>query len=162
MRSAKQTGAAAPDQAIPAISLLDTEKKDIPELMPGGYLCAAGRACQSGGEITFATGKHTPVMWTCTSCIKVDFCEDCYNAFTQSPVPGGNGIGADENKRLFICDSRHEFVKTPTEGWEGMRDDGVCVVAGKEIRMKGWLDGIEAEFMKGQVSNAYHKREKHY
>jgi hypothetical protein len=96
-------------------------------------------------------------MWTCTSCIKVNFCEDCYNAFTQSSVPGGDGIGADE-KRLFICNSRHEFLKTPNEGWEGMRGDRVFVVAGKEMGIKDWLDAIEAEFKNGQVSNAYHKQ----
>lgn len=131
--------------------------------MRGGFLCAADQACQNGRKITPVAGEHTAVMWTCTSCIKVDFCEDCYNAFTQSPVPGGDGTGADEKKRLFICHSRHEFLKTPIEGWEGMRDDGVFVVAGKETRMKDWLDAIEAEFKNGtQVSNAYRKSQKPY
>jgi hypothetical protein len=116
--------------------------------MSGGFLCAADHACQSGGKIAFAAGEHTPVMWTCTSCIKVDFCEDCHNAFTQNTVPDGDGIGTDEKKRLFICNSRHEFLRTPTEGWDGVRD-GVFVVAGKEMRIKDWLNAIEAEFKNG-------------
>jgi hypothetical protein len=81
---------------------------------------------------------------------------------TQSPVPGGDGTSADEKKKLFICNSRHEFLKTPTGGWEGMRDDGVFVVAGKEMGIKDWLDAIEAEFKNGsQVSNAYRKSKQH-
>ena len=76
---------------------------------------------------------------------------------------GGDGVGADEKKRLFICSPYHEFLKTPAEDWEGMRDDGVFVVAGKERRLKNWLDGIEAEFKHhSQVSNAYHRKKKDY
>jgi hypothetical protein len=77
----------------------------------------------------------------------------------QSAVPGGDGVRADEKKRLFICSPRHEFLKTPAEDWEGMRDDGVFIVAGKKRRIKDWLDGIEAQFkLHGQISNAYRRQ----
>jgi len=140
----------------PATSLLDTKKKGGPKLLPAVFFCVSDQACQSGGTIESGIGECAPVMWTCTSCINVDFCEGCHNAIVQSAVAGGNGIGSDEKKRVFICSPRHEFLKTPAEDWEGMRDDGVFVVAGKERRLKDWLDGIEFKH-RGQISNVYRR-----
>lgn len=78
-------------------------------------------------------------------------------------MPGGDGVGAVEKKRLFICSPCHEFLKTPAEDWEGMRDDGVFLVAGKERRLTDWLDGIGAKLKRQcQVSNAYHRQKKDY
>jgi tetratricopeptide (TPR) repeat protein len=95
--------------------------------------CSSQLLCESGMMI-----PHNAVMYTCTTCVNVDFCESCYeNLQNQS---GG--------LRIYLCNPNHEFLKSPADGLEEV-NGGKMTGNGMTISFVDWLEEVRKEWNTG-------------
>jgi len=94
--------------------------------------CTGWYACGKGPEIPYGD-----TAYTCTTCINTNFCETCYD----------NLCNKTEKERLFVCNPRHDFIKTPPEGLEQIKDQKI-IMKGQSIN---FLEKVRKEWKTGTL-----------
>jgi tetratricopeptide (TPR) repeat protein len=100
-----------------------------------GFKCASREDCPGKGRV----GLGEP-MYSCMTCIEVDFCEECYDALMRNERTKGK-------KLIYVCDYNHEFLSSPLEDWE--IKDGVMTISGEKVRVAEWVDIVEKKWNSG-------------
>jgi hypothetical protein len=100
------------------------------------FICSSWHFCESQMTIPF-----NATMYTCTTCVNVDFCERCYN----------NLRNRSGQKRFYVCNPNHDFVRSPAEGLEKVETvgDETMTVNGKTISFADWLAHVRKEWRRG-------------
>jgi tetratricopeptide (TPR) repeat protein len=109
-----------------------TDNKDFVRRLPD---CA--------GWCTFIDGfefMYDSIIYACTTCANVVFCEGCYQILHNPET-------AEEGK-IYVCNSKHEFLKSPAEGLEKI-ENGMITMNGKEQTVEDWLDEVKKEWKMG-------------
>jgi tetratricopeptide (TPR) repeat protein len=112
------------------------ERKDGGAIITGTnwmWMCSSSYSCELGSEdVILAT------TYTCTTCVNVQFCEGCYDNLR-------NKTGKE---RLYICNPSHDFLKSPPEGLEKIKDETITI-NGKTVSFASWLEEVRREWKMG-------------
>ncbi|KAJ9647100.1 hypothetical protein H2199_002086 [Coniosporium tulheliwenetii] len=121
----------------------DVEESDPGEATEdkGGHViivlrCANRWDCASGSDVIW---RRQP-MYSCMTCVEVDFCERCYSSHVSNEK-------AEGAKRLYVCNSTHQFLKAPLEDWTVK--DGIMTISGRLVKVAQWLDDVEKKWDSG-------------
>ncbi|KAF2856640.1 hypothetical protein T440DRAFT_437517 [Plenodomus tracheiphilus IPT5] len=80
-------------------------------------------------------------VYFCIYCIDVDICESCFvKKLAQEK-------GEAEPEWRVICPKSHRYIKTPVEGWRGIKE-GVMRIGAEEVAFKTWLAQLEVAWKK--------------
>ncbi|KAH9868324.1 hypothetical protein J1614_007396 [Plenodomus biglobosus] len=80
-------------------------------------------------------------VYFCIYCIDVDICESC---FAKKTAQESGELPPDWR---VICPKGHRHIKTPMEGWRGIKD-GVMRIGIEEIPFQTWLGRLEVAWAK--------------
>jgi tetratricopeptide (TPR) repeat protein len=97
-------------------------------------VCAGGFTCESESRGI----PYGATAYTCTTCANVSFCETCYDILRKETG----------KRNLFVCSPSHEFIKTPPEGLEKIKDQKITM-NGKSISFVDWLAEVRKEWKTG-------------
>lgn len=101
----------------------------------GGYRCSKWLDCPNHDKITPGW-----ILYTCMTCVDVNFCESCYNQRISSNR-------TEKAPSLYVCHPEHEHVKTPLEDW--VFKDDIMTIGGKEVPVGSWLEATEKDWNSG-------------
>ncbi|CBX95105.1 hypothetical protein LEMA_P115200.1 [Plenodomus lingam JN3] len=96
----------------------------------------------SGTDISCSVCKFRIDRWSnravyfCIYCIDLDICESCF-AKRRSQERG-----EIEPDWRVICPKSHKHIKSPMEGWRGIKD-GIMRIGTEEVAFKTWLKQLE-------------------
>jgi tetratricopeptide (TPR) repeat protein len=110
-----------------------TKGSDYDPRRPLPISCAGFCGYSDGPQVEY----DTP-LYTCTTCANVDFCEGCYDSLH-------NQTGGD---KIFVCNPNHDFIKSPAEGLECIKDDMVTM-NGRTLSFTAWFDEVQKEWKTG-------------
>lgn len=88
--------------------------------------CAVDLLCQD----------RKPPVYLCYYCTELELCQACLDRRTER-FAGGQG-----GEWRVLCLEEHRHIKTPVEGWEGIRD-GILRLEGREVPFREWLDEVK-------------------
>lgn len=112
----------------------DSTASDKEDLRWWAHTCCAGQyVCGNDSKIQYGAIAHT-----CTTCANVDFCERCYDNLR-------NETGKE---RLLVCNPSHDFIKTPSEGLERIKDQTITM-NGRNVSFVDWLEEVWREWKMG-------------
>jgi tetratricopeptide (TPR) repeat protein len=100
----------------------------------GGFICANTLDC--------FVNLGAP-MYSCMTCVEVDFCEPCYAALLKP---------SSHPKSIDICDPAHEFLCSPLRDWaiaEGVMrfgEGGGGDKGTRQVKVADWLDQVEKDW----------------
>jgi tetratricopeptide (TPR) repeat protein len=77
-------------------------------------------------------------LYTCTTCVNISFCENCYDTLQYKTG----------KRKVFVCSASHNFIKTPLDGLEKIKD-GIMTVNGTSIAIEDWLTETQKEWKTG-------------
>ena len=97
-------------------------------------VCAGGFTCENESMRI----PYGATAYTCTTCAYVSFCETCYDSLRT--VTG--------QRKLFVCSPSHDFIKTPPEGLEKIKDEKITM-NNKSILIADWLVEVQKEWKTG-------------
>lgn len=127
----------------------DAEDGDSDEERPIGVVERLRRGRELGCSMQYDCSKRKTLnrkspLFTCMTCVHVQFCDDCYARHTSgvgnSTVTTADQRHTEEGKLISVCSSRHEHIKVPPNGWRLKGD--VITIEGKDISTKMWLEAL--------------------
>jgi hypothetical protein len=95
--------------------------------------CAGWYVCENDSKIQYGA-----TAYTCTTCANVDFCERCYD----------NLRNETRKEKLLVCNPSHDFIKTPPEGLERIKDQTITM-NGRNVSFVDWLEEVRREWKMG-------------
>ncbi|KAK0661719.1 hypothetical protein DIS24_g2303 [Lasiodiplodia hormozganensis] len=75
-------------------------------------------------------------IYTCIICADTDLCADCYNKRV------GWNKGEPVTDWQTYCGKDHHYVKSPADGWKGIKD-GVIEIGGEKIEFSQWIKDVQ-------------------
>lgn len=99
---------------------------------PLSVLC--GVCADSGGPKV----EYDTPLYTCTTCTDVDLCKGCYDNLRNRTA----------EDRVFVCNPNHDFLKSPAEGLNCIKNDMMTINGGNRP-IAAWLEEVQKEWKTG-------------
>ncbi|KAH9203928.1 hypothetical protein DL95DRAFT_471949 [Leptodontidium sp. 2 PMI_412] len=121
-----------PDKQDDSVSTVSDNDDDDTWLKT--VVCAGGYTCENESRGI----PYGATAYTCTTCANVNFCETCYDSLRKETG----------QRKLFVCSPSHDFIKTPPEGLEKIKDQKITM-NGKSMSFVDWLAEVRKEWKTG-------------
>jgi tetratricopeptide (TPR) repeat protein len=95
--------------------------------------CAGWCAYSDGPQV-----EYDSVLYACTTCTDVHFCEGCFD----------NLRNQTSEDKIFVCNRNHDFLKSPAEGLECIKDD-MITMNGETQSFTTWFEEVQKEWKTG-------------
>ncbi len=127
--------------------LPDKQDDDVSTILDNGYdydsswyriLCAGGYYCPYEPSPI----PYHATIYTCTTCANTSFCEACYDDLRKET----------NQRKMFVCSPKHDFIKTPPEGLEKIKVEGeisMITMNGKTVSSVDWLADVRKGWKTG-------------
>jgi tetratricopeptide (TPR) repeat protein len=128
--------------------LPDKEDGDVSTILDNGYdsesnwyriFCAGGYYCPYEPSPI----PYHATVYTCTTCANMNFCQSCYDDLRKET----------NQRKMFVCSPKHDFIKTPPEGLEIIKVEGetdmLITLNGKTVSSVDWLADVRKEWKTG-------------
>jgi tetratricopeptide (TPR) repeat protein len=127
-----------PDKQDSDVDTIDDDDLD-PHSNWYRILCASGYNCPHEPSPI----PYNATVYTCTTCANINFCESCYDDLRKKT----------NQKKLFVCSPKHDFIKTPPEGLEKIKIEGetnmIITMNGQTVSSVDWRADVRKEWKTG-------------